>query len=81
MGQTKKKVEEALKKAMGAVLFIDEAYTLGRSQYGQEAVDSLVTIYNKNDRYKKIIYLPFCSKFEIELKIIYWNFKLNNFLK
>ena len=57
VGQTKKKVEEALKKAMGAVLFIDEAYTLGRSQYGQEAVDSLVTIYNKNDRYKKN-YLP-----------------------
>eukprot|EP00392_Amoebophrya_sp_AT5.2_P006759 g6771.t1 len=42
VGQTKKVVEEQLEKAKGGVLFIDEAYTLGRGQYGAEAVDTLV---------------------------------------
>lgn len=48
LGQTKTKVDEALNKARGGVLFIDEAYSLGMSQYGKEAVDSLVTIYKIN---------------------------------
>ena len=42
VGQTKTKVAEALNKARGGVLFIDEAYGLAKSQYGQEAIDTLV---------------------------------------
>ena len=45
VGQTAIKTGEVLQKAMGGVLFIDEAYTLtdrGRSDYGQEAVDTLL---------------------------------------
>ena len=42
MGQTKKKVEEKLNSARGGVLFIDEAYELGKGMYGTEAMTTLV---------------------------------------
>ena len=42
MGQTKTKVEEKLNCARGGVLFIDEAYELGKGMYGVEAMTSLV---------------------------------------
>jgi len=42
IGQTKKIVEEKLDKAKGGVLFIDEAYELGKSSFGEEAVTTLV---------------------------------------
>ena len=46
VGQTAIKTQEVIQKAMGGVLFIDEAYTLTRSDkqgdYGQEAVDTIL---------------------------------------
>lgn len=45
VGQTAIKTDEAIQKAMGGVLFIDEAYALtnrGGTDYGQEAVDTLL---------------------------------------
>ena len=45
VGQTAIKTDEVIKKAMGGVLFIDEAYALtnrGGTDYGQEAVDTLL---------------------------------------
>ena len=47
IGETAPKVRKQFAKAMGGVLFIDEAYTLnvdGRSDYGKEAVDELMTL-------------------------------------
>ena len=44
MGETPKIVNAMCDKAMGGILFIDEAYTLSdqHDQYGQEAVDTLM---------------------------------------
>jgi adenylate kinase family enzyme len=42
LGQTATKTAEAVAKAIGGVLFIDEAYSLVGDQYGTEAIDTLV---------------------------------------
>lgn len=42
VGQTKKQVEKQLGQARGGVLFIDEAYELGKGHFGEEAMTTLV---------------------------------------
>lgn len=42
VGQTSQKVEDAVKDAMGGVLFIDEFYTY-TGEFGEEAIQSLMT--------------------------------------
>ena len=53
-GQTATKTKEVFNKAVGGVLFIDEAYSLARDakdEFGQEALDTLVKLMDdhKND--------------------------------
>ena len=45
LGQTALKTEEIVKKAVGGILFIDEAYTLATNdEYGQEGIDTLLKL-------------------------------------
>ncbi|KJZ31559.1 CbbX [Paracoccus sp. S4493] len=52
IGHTAPKTKEVLKKAMGGVLFIDEAYYLYRAEnerdYGQEAIEILLQVMENN---------------------------------
>jgi Holliday junction resolvasome RuvABC ATP-dependent DNA helicase subunit len=42
LGQTALKTREVIDRALGGVLFIDEAYALASDDFGQESVDTLV---------------------------------------
>jgi SpoVK/Ycf46/Vps4 family AAA+-type ATPase len=42
VGHTGPKTKKLFEKALGQVLFIDEAYRLGEGRFAQEAVDELV---------------------------------------
>jgi SpoVK/Ycf46/Vps4 family AAA+-type ATPase len=55
VGSTKKVVEEALNKAKGGVLFIDEAYELGKGSFGSEACASLVEAMTNDDKYGGLV--------------------------
>lgn len=57
IGQTALKTKEKIDKAMGGILFIDEAYTLsqgGENDFGKEAIDTLLPIM-ENERDKFVV--------------------------
>jgi probable Rubsico expression protein CbbX len=60
IGQTAPKTKAVLERAMGGVLFIDEAYTLYRAEdskdYGQECIDILMQVM-ENQRDKVVVIL------------------------
>jgi probable Rubsico expression protein CbbX len=60
IGQTAPKTKKVLERAMGGVLFIDEAYYLFRTadskDYGQEAIDILLQVM-ENERDKLVVIL------------------------
>jgi probable Rubsico expression protein CbbX len=60
IGHTAPKTKQVLERAMGGVLFIDEAYTLYRPQdskdYGQECIDILMQVM-ENERAKLVVIL------------------------
>lgn len=61
IGQTAPKVEKAVEKAMGGVLFIDEAYSLFQNgddskDFGREAIDTFVPLMeNRRDSFALIV--------------------------
>ncbi len=55
VGQTGQKTVKLLEKALGKVLFIDEAYCLGQGAFGAEAVNALVDSLTKPRFLKKIV--------------------------
>ena len=44
LGQTALKAKKIVASAIGGVLFIDEAYTLQKDDYGQEAIDTILKL-------------------------------------
>ena len=60
IGHTAPKTKQVLERAMGGVLFIDEAYTLYRAEdskdYGQECIDILMQVM-ENQRDKLVVIL------------------------
>ena len=61
LGQTAPKVEDAVKRSFGGILFIDEAYSLtqdghGTDIYGTEAIDTLLAMMeNHRDKFVVIV--------------------------
>ena len=55
VGQTCPKTQKMLEKALGKVLFIDEAYRLAEGQFAQEAMDELVDCLTKPKFAQKLI--------------------------
>ena len=49
LGQTKDKVNDTMRRALGGVLLIDEAYGLGKGQFGDEALTTLVANMTHGD--------------------------------
>ena len=55
VGQTGPKTEKLVERALGKVLFIDEAYRLAEGHFAKEAVDELVDCVTKPKFFQKII--------------------------
>ena len=55
VGQTGPKTQKLLEKALGKVLFIDEAYRLAEGQFAKEAVDEIVDSITKPKFAQKLI--------------------------
>ncbi|KAJ7116098.1 P-loop containing nucleoside triphosphate hydrolase protein [Mycena filopes] len=55
VGQTGPKTAKLFDKALGRVLFIDEAYRLGEGQFAKEAIDELVGILTQPRYQSKIV--------------------------
>ncbi len=68
IGHTAPKTKETLKKAMGGVLFIDEAYYLYRPEnerdYGQEAIEILLQIMENNRDDLVVVLAGYADKME-----------------
>ena len=55
VGQTGPKTRSLLEKALGKVLFIDEAYRLGEGHFASEAIEELIDIITKPKFFGKVV--------------------------
>ena len=55
VGHTGPKTRKLFEKALGKVLFIDEAYRLGQGHFAQEAMDEIVDIMTKEKFMNKVV--------------------------
>jgi Cdc6-like AAA superfamily ATPase len=55
VGQTGPKTVAVLKRGLGKVLFVDEAYRLGEGQFAKEAIDELVDSLTKPQFFGKLV--------------------------
>ena len=74
MGQTALKTSEVIKEALGGVLFIDEAYSLGntekRDSFSKECIDTLCEALSDNKENLMVI----IAGYENELKECFFNY-------
>ena len=74
LGQTALKTRDAIKEAMGGVLFIDEAYALGNSEkrdsFAKECIDTLCEALSDN----KADLMVIIAGYENELKECFFNY-------
>ena len=71
VGQTAIKTGEVIEKALGGVLFIDEAYTLtskGGNDFGQEAVDTLLKAMEDHRKDLMVIVAGYTDKMQEFIK-------------
>lgn len=65
IGHTAQKTRDLIKKSLGGILFIDEAYSLargGEKDFGKEAIDTLV----KN---KVLTFMPLLNSISLSLNV------------
>eukprot|EP01138_Halocafeteria_seosinensis_P012762 gb/GECG01013038.1/.p1 GENE.gb/GECG01013038.1/~~gb/GECG01013038.1/.p1 ORF type:complete len:1630 (+),score=274.52 gb/GECG01013038.1/:1-4890(+) len=55
VGEAKELVKKKLAQAKGGVLFIDEAYELGKGRYGMEAANTLVSLMTEEEYANKTV--------------------------
>jgi len=55
VGQTGPKAQKLIERALGKVLFVDEAYRLGEGPFSKEAVDELVDCITKPQFFNKLV--------------------------
>ncbi|KAL6302615.1 P-loop containing nucleoside triphosphate hydrolase protein [Sparassis latifolia] len=55
VGQTGPKTQKLMEKALGKVLFIDEAYRLGEGHFAKEAIDELVSVLTQPRFLHKVV--------------------------
>jgi hypothetical protein len=55
VGQTGPKTKKVFEKALGRVLFVDEAYRLGEGHFAKEAIDELVDILTQERFRSKVV--------------------------
>ena len=74
LGQTALKTRDAVKEALGGVLFIDEAYALGNSEkrdsFSKECIDTLCELLSDNKANLMVI----IAGYEKELKDCFFNY-------
>lgn len=71
IGHTAQKTKEILKKSMGGVLFVDEAYTLaqgGEKDFGKEAIATLVKAMEDHRDNLIVILAGYCHEMDFFLK-------------
>ena len=57
VGQTGPKAHKLLERALGKILFVDEAYRLGEGQFAKEAMDEIVDCITKPKFVQKLCWL------------------------
>lgn len=67
IGHTAQKAKESIQKALGGILFVDEAYTLaqgGEKDFGQEAVATIVKQMEDNRDNLVVILAGYCNEMD-----------------